>query len=77
LDTLKQFIVAPRSLAAPVTSTLQAVENALQGATGSRVVSSDRQTGIVVIELSESQIETVRNALGTAFIIEPNSALRY
>lgn len=73
----EQFIIASRDPSAPIDSTIQAVQRALQSVVGSRVVSVDRKTSIVVVEIPESAVEQVRTALGSGFMFDPNSKLKY
>jgi len=77
LDAPKQFMVAPRNAAVPIETTLDAVKRALQQAPGSRVLSSDQKTGIVVVEVPEAGVDQVRNALGSGFMFDPNAELRF
>jgi hypothetical protein len=73
----EQFIIASRDPSAPIDSTVQVVQRALQSAVGSRVVSVDRKTSIVVVEIPEFGVEQVRTALGSGFMFDPNSKLQY
>jgi hypothetical protein len=73
----EQFIIASRDQSAPIDSTVQAVQHALQSTVGSRVVSVDRKTSIVVVEIPESGVEQVRTALGSDFMFDPNPKLHY
>lgn len=73
----EQFIIASRDSSAAIDSTVQAVQHALQSTVGSRVVSVDRKTSIVVVEIPESGVEQVRTALGSGFMFDPNPKLHY
>ena len=73
----EQFIIASRDPSAPIDSTVQAVRDALEYAVGSRVVSVDRKTSIVVIEIPGPEVERVRTALGSGFMFDPNPKLHY
>jgi hypothetical protein len=74
---LEQFIVAPRNPSEPVSSTLQAIQKALQSAPGSRVVSVDYKTGVVVVEIPSSEVSRVRDELDGNFLFDPNAKLGY
>lgn len=73
----EQFIIASRDPGKPVSATMLAVERALQSAVGSRVVSVDRKTGVVVVEIPSSEVARVRAELGSDFMFDPNPQLRY
>jgi hypothetical protein len=73
----EQFIIASRDPGKPVSATVQAVQQALQSAIGSRVVSVDQKTGVVVVEIPESGVEQVRTALGSGFMLDLNQKLHY
>ena len=72
-----QYTVAPRARSLSLDQTLLAVENALRSVPGSRLVSVDRQTGIVVIEAPPGRIAEIRAALGDQFMCDPNAPLQY
>jgi hypothetical protein len=73
----EQFIIASRDASAPIDSSVKKVQEALQPAVGSRVVSVDRRTGVIVVEIPESEVERVRTALGNGFMFDPNPKLHY
>jgi hypothetical protein len=77
LAMAEQFIIASRDPSAPIDSTVRTVQDALQHAVGSRVVSVDRKTSIVVVEIPQPEVERVRTALGSAFMFDPNPKLHY
>ena len=76
MEPLQQFTVAARKTA-PIDSTLEVTKRALESVPHARVVSVDRHTGIVVIELPGSEVERVRHELGSDFMFDPNAGLRY
>ncbi len=74
---LEQFIIASRDPGKSVDLTLKAVEKALRSVPGSRVVSVDQKTGVVVVEIPSSEVNRVRTELGSGFMFDSNSGLRY
>ena len=69
--------MAARDASMPFEETRKVVEDALAAVPGGRVVSLDSHSGIAVVEIPGSHIDTVRGALGPRFFFDPNAPLKY
>jgi hypothetical protein len=72
----RAFTVASRDVAAPFDLTLQSVESAIRSFPRANIMRADRDIGVVIIQVPANQIDQVREALGDAFMIDPNAQLK-
>jgi hypothetical protein len=73
----RTFTVASRDAKAPVDRTIQAVEDALRPLPGATIVRTDREIGVVIIQIGDQQIEKIREELGDGFMVDPNATLKF
>lgn len=74
--SLQQLTVAPRDRGA-FDLTAQAVQRAVEGTLGARVLRADPNTGVVVAEVPNDLIADFKRMLGDAFFVDPNAKLRF
>ncbi|MDO9712317.1 hypothetical protein [Paracraurococcus lichenis] len=69
--------MAARDLSVPFDVTRQAVASVIASAPGTRLLDLDPATKVAVIEVPDSQVQAVREALDQQFFVDPNAPLRY
>jgi hypothetical protein len=73
----QQLTVAPRDRGGAFDLTVQAVQHAVEGAPGARVLRADSDTGVVVAEVPNDLIADFKRVLGDAFFVDPNAKLKF
>jgi hypothetical protein len=76
-SSLQQFIVASRDVGASFDLTVQAVQRTVASTPGARVLRTDSDTGVVVVEVPKDQFVDFKTGLGDGFVVDPNAGLQY